>query len=115
MYMREGVGFGRSPKAASKQGPLCQAIDDRQCVSANEGNRLLVIAPHAVFREAGGWRMAGAVVEENGAAIQPPRWALLNVADLSYIMPTTRRFEPHPDYDPRDPRFVGETGCRLTP
>ena len=71
----------------------------RTCVSANEGNLLLVIAPHAVFKDADGWRLAGAVVEENGAAIEPARWAMLKVADLTYIMPTERRFEPHPDYD----------------
>jgi hypothetical protein len=111
--MRDGVGFGRSPKAAAKNGPLCQAVDGRQCVSANDGNVLLVIAPHAVFRDSEGWRLAGAVIEENGAAIEPPRWAMLKVEDLSYIMPTSRPFEPHPDYDERDPRFAGEAGCRL--
>lgn len=112
--MREGVGFGRSPKAAAKKGPLCQAIDKRRCVSANQGNLLLLIAPHAVFRDAGNWRLVGAVVEENGAAIEPPRWALLNVADLTYIMPTEQRFEPHPAYDEKDPRFRGDGGYRLT-
>jgi hypothetical protein len=112
--MRDGVGFGRSPKAASKKGPLCEAIGARQCVSANDGNLLLVIAPHAVFRDEEGWLLAGAVVEENGAAIEPPRWATLTVEDLSYIMPTRQPFEPHPDYDPKDPRFAGDAGCRLS-
>ena len=112
--MREGVGFGRSPKAASKQGPLCQAIKDRQCVSANLGNLLLVIAPHAVFRDGDGWRLAGAVVEENGAAIEPARWSVLKVAELSYIMPTKRSFKPNPNYDESDQRFIGDAGCRLT-
>ena len=112
--MREGVGLGRAPKAASKQGPLCQAIAARTCVSANDGIRLLVIAPHALFKDAGGWRLAGAIVEENGATLEPPEWTELNVADLSYIMPTERSFEPHPDYDQRDPRFDDEKVCRLT-
>jgi hypothetical protein len=111
--MREGVGFGRSPKAAAKNGPLCQAIEARQCVSANHGNLLLIIAPHAVFRDADGWHVAGAVVEENGAAIEPPRWAVLQVADLSYIMPTDRRFDAHADYDAGDARFVRDCNCKL--
>lgn len=111
--MREGVGFGRSPKAASKRGPLCQAIAARSCVSANLGNLLLVIAPHAVFRDGDGWRLAGAVVEENGAAVEPQRWSVLKVADLSYIMPVRRPFAPDPNYEERDPRFSGDAGCRL--
>ena len=111
--MREGVGFGRSPKAAAKNGPLCQAIEARTCVSANDGNVLLIVAPHAVFRDDGEWRLAGAVSEENGARVEPPRWAVLAVANLSYIMPTRQGFEPHPDYDERDPRFGGEGSCRL--
>jgi hypothetical protein len=111
--MREGIGFGRSPKAASRQGPLCQAIEARTCVSANEGIRLIIFAPHALFREAGGYRLAGAIVEENGRAIEPPQWTELDVADLSYIMPTERPFEPHADYDPRDPRFDSDKVCRL--
>ena len=110
--MREGVGSGRSPKAASKRGPLCQAIAARHCVSANQGNLLLLIAPHAVFRDGDGWRLAGAVLEENGAVVEPPRWAMLTVAELSYIMPVRRPFEAHPDYDGEDLRFAGD-GCRL--
>jgi hypothetical protein len=111
--MREGVGFGRSPKAAAKNGPLCQAIEARTCVSANDGNVLLVIAPHAVFRDGSEWRLAGAIIEENGAIIQPPRWAVLEITNLSYIMPTKQRFERHPDYDESDGRFNGEGSCRL--
>ena len=111
--MREGVGFGRSPMAAAKNGPLCQAVEARQCVSANEGNRLLVISPHAVFRDGEGWLLAGALVEENGAAIEPSRWAVLKVADLSYIMPTDRPFDAHPDFDPDDPRFARDCNCKL--
>jgi len=110
--MREGVGSGRSPKAASKQGPLCQAIAGRHCVSANHGNLLWIIAPHAVFRGEDGWQLAGAVIEENGAAIDPPRWAMMKVAELSYIMPVPRPFEVHPGYEHNDPRFAGD-GCRL--
>ena len=111
--MREGVGFGQSPKAAAKSGPLCQAIETHRCVSANEGNLLLVIAPHAVFRDAEGWRLAGAVLEENGAAIEPGRWDVLAVADLSYIMPTDRPFDVHKDYDANDPRFSRDCNCKL--
>jgi hypothetical protein len=110
--MREGVGFGRSPKAASKRGPVCQAIAARQCVSANHGNLFWIIAPHAVFRSEDGWLLAGAVIEENGAAVEPARWAMLKVAELSYIMPVRRGFEPHPDYDGNDPRFAAAE-CRL--
>ena len=112
--MREGIGFGRSPKASSKQGPLCQAVDKRNCVSANRGNLLLVIAPHAVFREGEALLLAGAVVEENGAAADPPRWSVLDVAELSYIVPTARPFDRHPDYDEADPRFGRDCVCRLT-
>ena len=110
--MREGVGSGRSSKAASKQGPLCQAIAARHCVSANHGNLLLLVAPHAVFRGADGWQLVGAVMEENGAAIEPARWAILTVAELSYIMPVRRPFAAHPQYDAHDSRFAGD-GCRL--
>ena len=112
--MREGVGFGRSPKASSRSGPLCQAIAQRRCVSANEGNVLLVIAPHAVFRDTDGLRLAGGVVEENGAAVDPPRWSVLKLADLTYIVPVERRFEPHGAYDPEDPLFGSDVICRLS-
>ena len=112
--MREGVGFGRSPMAAAKNGPLCQAVEARQCVSANEGNRLLVIAPHAVFRDGEGWRLAGALVEENGAPVEPARWSVLKVADLTYIMPTDRPFDAHPEYDAGDARFARDCNCKLS-
>jgi hypothetical protein len=112
--MREGIGFGRSPKASSPNGPLCQAIGKRTCVSANQGNLLLVIAPHAVFWRENGLRLAGAIIEENGIAFDLPRWSVLNVAELTYIMPTEQPFVPHADYDPDDERFGHDIVCRLT-
>jgi hypothetical protein len=37
---------------------------------------------------------------------------MLKVAELSYIMPVRRGFEPHPGYGGNDPRFAAAE-CRL--
>ena len=105
-----GLGGQRGRGAASK-GPLCDAIQKRVCVSANEKKKQHVLAPHVVYVRDGEQRLAAVTVETDGNAPNKAKLELFKVVDLTDIAVLDRPFTPDPGFEPNGSEYGNEIIC----
>lgn len=107
-----GLGLSSGRNNPPKQ-PLCVAIEAKRMVTATDGNVLLKLAPHIVYRR--GSRnvltLEAVLVERNGQPVNRESLRTYRVDDLSDIAVTDDGFTVLTDFDPNEPEYTGRTVC----
>lgn len=107
-----GLGLGLGPRGGHNL-PLCNAIAANKCVTANDGNITLKLAPHVVYKR--GKRevlsVDAVLIERNGQPVNRETLRTYRVDDLSDIVISDDGFTVLPDFDPSEPEYAGRTVC----
>ena len=107
-----GLGLGGNQGGAPSNGPLCDAIARKVCVTATEKGKSLLLAPYVVYRGHGGAQdVDGVVIERDGKAPNKEKIDAFKVSDLSEIALTDRSFAPVAGFDPADAKYADKIVC----
>lgn len=112
-----GIGLTLGGGMGGRPAPdiLCEAVAKRLCVTANDGDIAIKIAPHIVYkRTKKETRTVDAVlVERNGKPVNHATLRSYTVAELSDIAITEDGFTVDPDFDPQDIEYSRGAFCVL--
>ena len=108
-----GLGLGPSRGGAAPANPLCDAIARKVCVVAKDGDTVLKLAPHVVYKR--GARdiamLDAALLERDGKPVNNVRLRTYRLDDLTEVTLTDEGFAIDPGFESDDPIYTGRTVC----
>ncbi len=88
---------------------VLEAIVKQLCLAATYNRQEMTLAPHILYTKHGELFVDGVVIEREGKPPKELKIGTFKLAGLHPLRITARRFERNALFQPKEPRYKGET------
>lgn len=119
--MQIGIGISLTNLAMQGARPgsptICDAVARKACITVNDGDVLLKLAPHVVFNR-GKHKvptLEAVMIERDGKPANQTNLRQFPIESLLELVILDEGFSIHPKFDPDDPAYAGAPLCIVKP